>query len=47
MKKIITIILAVLFTGAISSCKRETITHETASLHSYENSARRDLGNAD
>jgi hypothetical protein len=47
MKKFITITLAVLFTGAISSCKKETVIHETASLHSFENSARRDLGNAD
>jgi hypothetical protein len=47
MKKFITITLAVLFTGGIFSCKKETVTHETASLHSYENSARRDLGNAD
>ncbi|WP_158642830.1 hypothetical protein [Mucilaginibacter ginsenosidivorax] len=47
MKKFITITLAILFTGCIFSCKRETITHETASLHSFENSARRDLGSAD
>jgi len=47
MKKFITITLAVLFTGSISSCKKEAVTHETASLHTYENSARRDLGSAD
>jgi len=47
MKKFITITLAVLFTGGISSCKKETVIRETASLHTYENSARRDLGSAD
>jgi hypothetical protein len=47
MKKFITLTLAVLFTAVISSCKKQTIIRETASLHSYENSARRDLGSAD
>jgi hypothetical protein len=47
MRKLITITLAVLFTGVISSCKKETVVNETASLHSYANSARRDLGSAD
>lgn len=47
MKKLIAITLAVLFTGVISSCKKETAIPETASLHSYANSARRDLGSAD
>ncbi|WP_184550381.1 hypothetical protein [Mucilaginibacter sp. FT3.2] len=47
MKKLITLTLAVLFTGVISSCKKQEAAPSTASLRSYANNARRDLGNAD
>lgn len=47
MKKLITITLAILFTGAISSCQKERVAPETAALHSFGSSARRDLGTAD
>ncbi|MDB5148718.1 MAG: hypothetical protein JWQ57_2738 [Mucilaginibacter sp.] len=47
MKKIITIALAVLFTGAISSCKKESPKVEFANLHSFTTGYKRDLGSAD
>jgi hypothetical protein len=47
MKKLITIALAVLFTGAITSCKKQNVVPETASLHTFGLTAKRDLGTAD
>ncbi|SDF08167.1 hypothetical protein SAMN05216464_112165 [Mucilaginibacter pineti] len=47
MKKLITITLAVIFTGAISSCKREISKTQNAGIHSFANCAKRDLGCAD
>ncbi|HEX8022952.1 hypothetical protein [Mucilaginibacter sp.] len=47
MKKIITITLAVLFTGVISSCKKERPKAEFANLHLFTTGYKRDLGSAD
>lgn len=47
MKKLITIALAVLFTGAISSCNKQPSVADIASLHSFGSTAKRDLGTAD
>ncbi|WP_162996324.1 hypothetical protein [Mucilaginibacter celer] len=47
MKKIITITLAVLFTGTISSCKKESVKAEIADTHSFTTGYKRDLGSAD
>lgn len=47
MKKLITITLAVLFTGAILSCKKESVVPETTTLHSFATNVKKDLGTAD
>ncbi|MCS3737577.1 hypothetical protein [Mucilaginibacter dorajii] len=47
MKKLITISLAVLFSGIFTSCKKEQVVIETAALHNFATSDRRDLGTAD
>jgi len=47
MKKLITITLAVLFTGAVTSCKKENTKTEFANLHSFTTGYKRDLGSAD
>lgn len=47
MKKIITITLAVIFSGAISSCKKESVKTDLADVHSFTTGYKRDLGSAD
>jgi len=47
MKKTILFILALLFTGVISSCRKETKRAEFALLHSFASGFKRDLGSAD
>ncbi|WP_419788492.1 hypothetical protein [Mucilaginibacter sp. SP1R1] len=48
MKILITIALAVLFTGAITSPrKKENVKPETFSMHSFALTAKRDLASAD
>ncbi|MEN0055534.1 MAG: hypothetical protein AAGC65_17790 [Mucilaginibacter sp.] len=47
MKKTILFILALIFTGILSSCKQETTRTEFAWVHSFANGFKRDLGSAD
>jgi hypothetical protein len=47
MKKTILFILAIIFTGITSSCKKETARAEFALVHSFANGFKRDLGSAD
>ncbi|MDN3547039.1 hypothetical protein [Mucilaginibacter aquaedulcis] len=47
MKKTILFILALIFTGVISSCKKETTRINFAMVHSFANGFKRDLGSAD
>ncbi|PWK77175.1 hypothetical protein LX99_02985 [Mucilaginibacter oryzae] len=47
MKKLLTFSLAVLFTGIISSCKKEAVKNDLADIHSFTTGYKRDLGSAD
>jgi hypothetical protein len=47
MKKLIIIVLAILFTGILSSCKKETARTETSFVRLFANGIKRDLGSAD
>ncbi|WPU92339.1 hypothetical protein SNE25_23730 [Mucilaginibacter sabulilitoris] len=47
MKKLILFTLALLFTGIISSCKKEHKQAELSFVHLYANGFKRDLGSAD
>jgi hypothetical protein len=47
MKKLAIIILSILFTGVISSCKKENTRTEAATVRLFANGFKRDLGSAD